>query len=99
MITIYIKKRNIAQINMDNKIKGDLYEIFINSYLNTLESTRNSYLWKDIPGFILYQAKLITCYNEHRLKRKSDKINPLQYIGLDIITVNNDDEIIFIQLK
>ena len=84
---------------MDNKIKGDLYEIFINSYLNTLDSTKNSYLWKDIPEYILYQANLITCYNEHRLKRKSDKINPLQDIGLDIITVNNDDDIIFVQCK
>lgn len=80
-------------------MKGDLYEIFINSYLNTLDSTKNSYLWKDIPEFILYQANLITCYNEHRLKRKSDKINPLQDIGLDIITVNNNDDIIFIQCK
>lgn len=92
-------KRHCCKIDMDNKIKGDLYEIFINSYLNTLDSTKNSYLWRDIPEFILYQANLITCYNEHRLKRKSDKINPLQDIGLDIITVNNNDDIIFIQCK
>lgn len=84
---------------MDNKTKGDLYEFFINTYINALDSTKNSYLWKDVPEFILYQANLITCYNEHRLKRKSDKVNPLQDIGLDIITINNNNEIIFVQCK
>ena len=84
---------------MDNKTRGDIYEIYINSYINSLNTTKISYLWKDIPDVVLYKANLITCYNEHRLKRKSDKINPLQDVGIDIITVNNDETIIFVQCK
>ena len=80
-------------------MRGDIYEIYINTYINTLKSTKISYLWKDVPEVVLYKANLITCYNEHRLKRKSDKINPLQDIGIDILTVNNDETIIFVQCK
>jgi hypothetical protein len=39
---------------MNNIEKGYQYEIFINNYLNTLTNIKISYLWKDIPEYILF---------------------------------------------
>ena len=39
---------------MDNYIKGYEYEKQINNYLNTLEKVKKSYLWKDIPEYVLF---------------------------------------------
>lgn len=82
-----------------NKLKGDIYELFINHYLNSLDDTKRSYLWNDVPEYMLYNANIITSYNEHRLKRKTDKTNPLQDVGIDILCVNKDNTIDFVQCK
>ncbi len=87
---------------MNNNEKGKIYEEFINTHINTLTDTKISYLWSDVPEQVLFDANLITDYNKHRLARKNknkDKINSLQDIGIDIIKINNDDEIIFVQCK
>ena len=87
---------------MNNIIKGREYEEYINSCLNKLPITKESYLWKDVPEQILYDAGLITNYNEYRLKRKTFKKNPfkentLQDVGIDIVRVTRKDKIDFIQ--
>ena len=81
---------------MDKIIKGKEYEIFINKYLNELDITKESYLWQNVPEQTLYDAGLITDYNEHRLKRKTTKINPLRDVGIDIIRINKNNNIDFV---
>ena len=90
-----------------NLEKGKEYEQFINTYINILPTTQNSYLWQDVPEQVLYNAGLITDYNEHRLKRKNKNVDPdaeenentLKDVGIDIIQVKNEDEIVFVQCK
>lgn len=92
---------------MENKVKGDLYEQYICDYLNTkfpgTSAIKIAYLWKDVPEELLYQAKLITEYNEHRLKRKNGQLNenanPLQDFGIDIVMVKKNGQIYFVQCK
>ena len=74
-----------------NKLKGDWYELFINQCINTFVSTKESYLWHNVPEDLLYRANLITEYNEHRLIRQTLKINPLQYIGYCFLPVEYND--------
>lgn len=83
---------------MANKIKGDKYEEYICNYLNSFKN-KIAYLWRDVPEQLLFEANLITDYNQHRLKRKNnDKINPLQDIGIDIVFIKNH-EFYFVQCK
>jgi len=84
---------------MNNIEKGYQYEIFINNYLNTLTNIKISYLWKDIPEYILFDYGFIKSYNDHRLQRKTNNINKLKDIGTDIIYINNNDECIIVQCK
>ena len=94
---------------MNNIEKGYQYEIFINNYLNTLTNIKISYLWKDIPEYILFDYGFIKSYNDHRLQRKTNRsstmhgvasnINKLEDIGTDIIYINNNDECIIVQCK
>jgi hypothetical protein len=57
---------------MDNKIKGDLYEIQIRDYIiNQLD--KKAYLWSDTPETILLENSIIGFYNEERLKEKKIK--------------------------
>ena len=84
---------------MDNIIKGTEYEIYINNFLNSLELVKKSYLWKDVPEYILFDYNFITSYNDNRLLRKTDNINKLEDIGTDIIYINQDDECIIVQCK
>jgi superfamily II DNA or RNA helicase len=94
---------------MNNIEKGYQYEIFINNYLNTLTNIKISYLWKDIPEYILFDYGFIKSYNDHRLQRKTNRsstmqgyarnINKLEDIGTDIIYINDNDECIIVQCK
>jgi predicted helicase len=84
-----------------NQEKGIVYEKYINSYLNALSETKISYLWSDVPEQILFEARLITNYNKHRLARKNDeyKINRLKDVGIDIIQITTTGNIVFVQCK
>jgi len=94
-IDIYI---SYILILMTNYRKGIEYEIFINDYLNSLDSTRISYLWKNIPDKVLFDADLITDFNIHRLDRGTTK-NTLHDFGIDIVLLTKDDKINFVQCK
>lgn len=78
------------------KIQGDAYEVAVCSLLK--ETNDESKLWSDVPEQYLYDTGWINEYNEHRLKRKTTKTNPLQDTGVDIIT-KKDGEYAFIQCK
>lgn len=82
---------------MDKKIKDDKYKIYINNLLNQMDITKESYLLQDVPEQILYDADIITDYNEHRLKRKLKKINDLIYIAVDIVRITKNNDIHFIK--
>ena len=41
---------------MNNQIKGYEYEKCINEFLNTNADVKISYLWKDIPEYILSKS-------------------------------------------
>jgi len=84
---------------MNNSIKGGNYEKFINEYLNSNNNIKISYLWKDIPEYVLFDYGFIKSYNDHRLQRKTNNINKLEDIGTDIIYINNNDECIIVQCK
>jgi superfamily II DNA or RNA helicase len=81
---------------MENIIKGMEYEKFINNYINTFENVKKSYLWKDVPEYVLFDYNFISNYLENRLKKHE---NPLQDIGTDIIYIDNDDKCIIVQCK
>jgi superfamily II DNA or RNA helicase len=84
---------------LNNIEKGYQYEIFINNYLNTKDNIKISYLWKDVPEYILFDYGFIKSYNDHRLQRKTNNINKLEDIGSDIIYINQNDECIIVQCK
>ena len=48
---------------------------------------------------ILINAGIIGSHNEHRLRRKENKLNPLIDTGIDIIQVNEDNTISIVQCK
>lgn len=84
----------------DNIIKGYEYEIYINALINSHNDTKISYLWKDVPDQILFDANIINNYNAHRLNRKNNKnINPLHDFGIDIIQITKFNELVFVQCK
>ena len=84
---------------MDNIIRGLEYEKFINNYFNTLENIKISYLWKDVPEYVLFDYNFIDSYEDSRLRRKLDNINKLQDIGTDIIYIDVDDKCVIAQCK
>jgi superfamily II DNA or RNA helicase len=84
---------------MNNFEKGYQYEIFINNYLNTLNNIKISYLWKNVPEYLLFDYGFIKSYNDHRLQRKTNNINKLEDIGTDIIYINQNDECNIVQCK
>jgi predicted helicase len=77
---------------MNNIKKGQEYEIYINNFLNSLEHVKISYLWKDIPDYVLFDYQFINSYNDKRLLRKTNSINKLQDIGTDIIYIIDNEE-------
>ena len=75
---------------MENQIKGYLYEIQIRDYIiNCLKNP--AYLWNDTPETILIQNNIIGSHNINRLKRKENKLNPLQDTGIDIIQLEENN--------
>lgn len=88
-----------------NIIKGTLYEIFINKYLNETENSK-SWLWKNIPECHLRKSNLLGDWNENRLKNKEiknmsekeKKENDLIDLGCDIL-LEKDDKYFIIQCK
>lgn len=79
-----------------NQLKGDKYENFIKIYLeNDVDKT---WLWKDIPEFILKESGLLGDWNKHRLVRKEIKINNIPDLGADILLKKNN-KYILVQCK
>jgi superfamily II DNA or RNA helicase len=74
---------------MNNQIKGYLYEVQIRDYIIN-ELNCPAYLWHDTPENILLEYNIIGSHNDHRLNRKSNKANPLQDTGIDVIQLEND---------
>jgi len=85
-------------LTMANYKKGIEYEIYVNDYLNSLQSTHISYLWKKVPDKVLFDADLITDYDMHRLNRNKTE-NTLHDRGVDIIMLSRDGNINFVQCK
>ena len=84
---------------MDNIHKGYQYEIFINNFLNSIDTIKISYLWKNIPEYILFDYGFIKSYEDNRLLRKTNHINKLEDIGTDIIYIDNNDQCVIVQCK
>ena len=80
--------------------KGTIYEEYVCNYLNNSKNINCiAYLWKDVPDFILFNAKLIDDIDDCRINRETCK-NYIHDIGIDIIQINNDtNKISFIQCK
>uniref|UniRef100_A0A6C0EF59 Helicase ATP-binding domain-containing protein n=1 Tax=viral metagenome TaxID=1070528 RepID=A0A6C0EF59_9ZZZZ len=80
--------------------KGTIYEEYICNYINNSKNNNiTAYLWKDVPDFILFNAKLIDNIDDCRINRETCK-NYIHDIGIDIIQINNDtNKISFIQCK
>jgi predicted helicase len=81
---------------MLNQAKGFAYEKQIRDYI--LKS-KQCYLWSECPENILIQHKLINSHNENRIRRKENKANPFADTGIDIIQINKDNTISFVQCK
>jgi hypothetical protein len=103
---IYALSKDQEHIKIiSNYDKGKYYENYINTYINTLETTKISYLWNNVPEQVLFNIGLITNYNKHRLIRKNkivnldDPINTLKDVGIDIIQINKNNNSIFVQCK
>ena len=81
-----------------NKHKGDEYELYIRDHIiNNLN--KQAFLWSHTPETILIEAGIIGSHNEHRLRRKENKLNPLHDTGIDIIQINQDNTISVVQCK
>lgn len=81
--------------------KGTYYEEYVCNYINNSNTYSNNnllaYLWKDVPDFILFNAKLIDDINDCRINRDTCK-NYIHDIGIDIIQLNTEtNKISFIQ--
>ncbi len=84
----------------DNKNKGDLYEIYINNYIQTVLN-KKAYLWSQAPEELLIKIGLIENHNELRLMRIEKYTNPIMDTGIDIIIIDNEEtlEYSFVQCK
>jgi superfamily II DNA or RNA helicase len=84
---------------MDNKIRGDRYELQIYNYLILNYTNYKIFMWRDVPikYIIKYNFDDITKYENNNLDdEKSNSID----IGCDILMINkNDEEIIIVQCK
>ena len=79
-----------------NRKNGLAYEIYINNYLNNQDHIKISYLWKNVPDYILYDYGFINSYDEIRNERKN---NTLQDIGTDILYITKDNKCVIVQCK
>ena len=79
----YIKRKSILAdasesiIVKNMKEKGDIYELYILDYLQTENPKRHCWLWNNIPEEVMCDVGLIGNWNEHRLQRKSNRVNKL----------------------
>ena len=80
-------------INLLTDIINKLKDYIINSL------QKNAYLWSETPETILVSNGIIGSHNELRLKRKENKLNPLKDTGIDIIQIENNNKISFVQCK
>ena len=81
----------------ENQIKGAAYELQI---LNLIRQTQPAYLWPHTPETILIENGIIGSHNAARLKRKEERVNPLQQdTGIDIIAMSSDTECYLVQCK
>ena len=67
--------------------KGYEYEKFVRMYMMKLIN-KPVYLWQDAPTPLLISLGIVASHNEHRLKRQSQKENPLIDTGIDIVAEN-----------
>ena len=74
---------------MTNNDKGYLYELQIRDYIIN-ELRKPAYLWNDTPETILLDNNIIGSHNDHRIKRKENKINNLVDTGIDVIQVEEN---------
>lgn len=89
---------NIENSANNNITKGYLYEKQIKDYIiNHLD--KQAYLWAETPETILIESGIIGTHNELRLRRKENKLNPLRDTGVDVIQIENDNKISFVQCK
>ena len=81
---------------MLNQIKGLAYEKQVRDHIL---QTKQCYLWPECPENILLQYGLINSHNQNRIRRKENKANPLADTGVDIIQINDNNTISFVQCK
>ena len=67
--------------------------MYINEYLNSdiNDHVKVSYMWKDVPEYVLFDYGFINDYVEYRKKVKNNE-NPLQDIGTNILYLNQEDK-------
>ena len=76
---------------MLNQIKGLAYEKQIRDHI---------LLWKALLSkFELFKFGIINSHNQNRIRRKENKANPLPDTGVDIIQINDDNTLSFVQCK
>jgi superfamily II DNA or RNA helicase len=83
---------------MNNKQKGDLYEVQIRNFIIS-NLNNKAFLWNDTPENLLIQHNIIGSHNEHRINRILNKNNPIADTGIDVIQIDDDNNCILIQCK
>ena len=81
---------------MENK--GYLYEVQIKNHIN-VNLNKKAYLWNETPEDLLIKYKIIDSHNQARIIRKENKLNPLRDTGVDIVMIDNNNKISFVQCK
>jgi hypothetical protein len=85
------------QTTLNTRSLGLAYEIQIRDFI--LAEKNQCYLWQDCPETILLEHKIINSHNDARIIRKDKKENPLMDTGVDIIQINDNRSISFVQCK
>lgn len=82
---------------MNNKQKGDAYEIYTKEYIGQMYN--NIYLWSEIPEDLLISTRIISCYGDKRLvTKKFTDSKKLQDRGCDIL-YHDGEKWIVVQCK
>jgi superfamily II DNA or RNA helicase len=77
---------------------GRNYEVQIRDHIINVLG-KPAYLWEHAPETLLISSGIIGSHNEHRLRRKESKGNPLRDTGIDIIQVDSENKCSLIQCK